>query len=162
VHLRTQQRGSAEKSGLRDVKSADFIQYIKKNIRSHLYHQFYPVLAKIWIKRVLLYIRYMVLFHYRKIATMLLSCNFVEGILIFPTKIHLCLSQKVCEIKCALLYAADLNHKSLIFTTWCTRGLFVMLECLQGNSIQILDNNQTNQGNIQRSILLRYILIYFF
>ena len=52
---RTQQRGSAEKSGLLDVKRANFIQYwqrsglknpdkskifIKKNIRNHSYHQF--------------------------------------------------------------------------------------------------------------------------
>jgi len=28
------------------------------------------------------------LFHYQKIVTMLLSCNFVESILIFPTKAH--------------------------------------------------------------------------
>jgi len=57
VHLRTQQRGSAEKSGLRDVKRADFIRYwrrsglkttdklkifAKKNVRNHSYHKFYP------------------------------------------------------------------------------------------------------------------------
>jgi len=64
---RTQQRGSAEKSGLLDVKRANFIQYwqrsglknpdkskifIKKNIRNHSYHQFYPVLAKMRINRI--------------------------------------------------------------------------------------------------------------
>jgi len=64
VHLRTQQLGSAEKSGLRDGKRADFIRnwrrcgikypdkpklFIKKNVRNHSYHQFYPVLAKIRI-----------------------------------------------------------------------------------------------------------------
>jgi len=53
-----------EKFGLRDVKRADFIRYwrrsglknrdkpkifIKKNVRNHSYHQFYPVLAKIRI-----------------------------------------------------------------------------------------------------------------
>jgi len=58
-----------KKSGLRDVKRADFIRYwrrsglknpdkpkifIKKNVRNHLYHQFYPVLAKIRIDRGLL------------------------------------------------------------------------------------------------------------
>jgi len=51
-----------EKSGIRDVKKADFIRYwrksglkqsdkpkifIKKNVRKHSYQQFYPVLAKI-------------------------------------------------------------------------------------------------------------------
>jgi len=56
--LRTQERGSAEKSGLQDAKRADFIRYwwrsglknqdkpkifIKKNVRNHSYHQFYPV-----------------------------------------------------------------------------------------------------------------------
>jgi len=69
---RTQQRGSAEKSGSRDVKLANFIRYwqrsgwknpdkpkifIKKKVRNHLNHQFYPVLAKIWINRGLLYIQ---------------------------------------------------------------------------------------------------------
>jgi len=59
-----------QKSGLRDVKIADFIRYwrrsglkspdkpkifIKKNLRNHSYHQFYPVLAKIRINRGLLY-----------------------------------------------------------------------------------------------------------
>ena len=57
-----------QKSRLRDVKRADFIQYwwrsglknldkpknfLKKNVRNHSYHQFYPVLAKIrinWIQ----------------------------------------------------------------------------------------------------------------
>jgi len=58
-----------EKSGLRNVKRADFIRYwrrsglkypdkpkifIKKNERNHSYHQFYPVLAKIRINRGLL------------------------------------------------------------------------------------------------------------
>jgi len=64
--LRTQERESAEKSGLRDAKRADFIRYIglknpvkpkilkKKNIRNHSCHQFYPVLAKIQINRGLL------------------------------------------------------------------------------------------------------------
>jgi len=62
VNLRTQQRESAGKSGLRDVKRADFIRYwrrselknpdkpkicMKNNVRNHSYHQFYPVLAKI-------------------------------------------------------------------------------------------------------------------
>jgi len=70
VHLRTQQRGSAEKSGLRDVKRPDFIRhwrrsglknsdkpkiFMKKNVRNHSYHQFHPVLAKIRIDRGLLY-----------------------------------------------------------------------------------------------------------
>jgi len=56
-----------EKSGLRDVKRADFIRYwrrsglkipdkpkifIRKNERNHSYHQFYPVLAKIQINRI--------------------------------------------------------------------------------------------------------------
>jgi len=56
-----------EKFGLRDVKRADFIRYwrrsglknrdkpkifIKKNVRNHSYHQFYPVLAKIRINRI--------------------------------------------------------------------------------------------------------------
>jgi len=51
-----------KKSGLRDVKRADFIRYwrrsglknpdkpkifIEKNVTNHSYHQFYPVLAKI-------------------------------------------------------------------------------------------------------------------
>jgi len=60
-----------EKSGLRDVKRADFIRYwrrsgltnpdkpkifIKKNERNHSYHQFYLVLAKIRINRGLLYL----------------------------------------------------------------------------------------------------------
>ena len=51
VHLTMQQRGTAEKSGLRDVKRADFIRYwrrsgffnpnkpnifINKNVRNHL------------------------------------------------------------------------------------------------------------------------------
>jgi len=31
--------------------------FIKKNIRNHSYHKFYPVLAKIRINRVLLYFR---------------------------------------------------------------------------------------------------------
>ena len=77
MHLRTQHLGSAEKSGLRDGKRADFIRnwrrsrlknpdkpkiFIKKNVRNHSYHQFYPVLAKIWItririNRVLLYVK---------------------------------------------------------------------------------------------------------
>ena len=67
---RTHQRGSAEKSGLRDVKRANFFRYwrrsglknpdkpkifIKKNVRNHPYHQFYPVFAKIRINRGLLY-----------------------------------------------------------------------------------------------------------
>ena len=30
--------------------------FMKKNIRNHSYHQFYPVLAKIWINRGLLYL----------------------------------------------------------------------------------------------------------
>jgi len=62
-----------EKSGLRDVKRADFIRYwrrsgfknpdkpnifIKKNLRNHSHPQFYPVLAKIRINRGLLYIRF--------------------------------------------------------------------------------------------------------
>ena len=70
VHLRTQKRESAEKSGLWDVKRADFIRYwrrsglnnpdkptifIKKNVRNHSYHQIYPVWAKIRINRGLLY-----------------------------------------------------------------------------------------------------------
>jgi len=69
--LRTQECGSAEKSGLRDAKRAYFIRYwrrsglknqdkpkifIKKNVRNHSYHQFYPVLAKIRINRGLLYV----------------------------------------------------------------------------------------------------------
>jgi len=56
-----QPRVSGEKSGLRDVKRADFLRYwwrsglkhpdkpkifIKKNVRNHSYHQFYPVLAR--------------------------------------------------------------------------------------------------------------------
>ena len=41
----------------------------------------------------------------------------------------------------------DWNCKSLIFSTWCTRDLLVKLKCWQGNSIQILDNNYTNQYN---------------
>jgi len=60
---------STEKSGLRDMKRADFIRYwrrsglknpdkpkifIKKNVRNHSYHQFYPGLAKIRINRSLL------------------------------------------------------------------------------------------------------------
>jgi len=67
VQLTTQQCGSAEKSRLQDVKRADIVTgadedlgelqiFIKKNIRNHSYHQFYPVLAKIRIKRGLLYI----------------------------------------------------------------------------------------------------------
>jgi len=58
---RTQKRRSAEKAGLRDVKRANFIRYwrrsglknldklkifIKKNVRNHSYHQFYPVLRR--------------------------------------------------------------------------------------------------------------------
>jgi len=31
VQLRTQQRGSAEKSGLQDVKRADFIRYWRRS-----------------------------------------------------------------------------------------------------------------------------------
>ena len=69
--LRTQPRVSGEKSGLRDVKRADFIRnwrrsglknpdkpkiFIKNNVRNHSYHQFYPDLAKIRINRGLLYI----------------------------------------------------------------------------------------------------------
>jgi len=74
---------STEKCRLQDVKRADFIQYwqrsglknpgklkifTKKNIRNHSYHQFYPVLAKIWIKRIrinqsLLYIYDVASFH---------------------------------------------------------------------------------------------------
>jgi len=61
-----------EKSGLRDVKRADFIQYwqrsglknpdksnifIKKNERNHSYHQFYPVLPKIRFNQGLLYFK---------------------------------------------------------------------------------------------------------
>jgi len=61
MHLRTQ-RESAEKSGLRDEKRADFIHnwqrsglknpdkpkiFIKNNVRNHSYHQFYPVVAKL-------------------------------------------------------------------------------------------------------------------
>jgi len=53
-------------SGLRDVKTAKFIRnwrrsglknpdkpkiFIKKNVRNHSYHQFYPVLAKSRINR---------------------------------------------------------------------------------------------------------------
>jgi len=64
VHLRTQQHGCAEKSRLQGVKKTDFIWnwrkprlktmdqqkiFIKKNVRNHSYHQFYPVLAKIRI-----------------------------------------------------------------------------------------------------------------
>ena len=60
-----------EKSGLLDVKRADFIRYwrrsglknpdkskmfIKKNERNHSYHQCYPFLAKIRINRGLLHI----------------------------------------------------------------------------------------------------------
>jgi len=67
VHLRTQQHGNAEKSGLRDVKRADFIRYwrrsglknpdtpnvfVKNKVRNHSYHRFYPVLAKIRINRI--------------------------------------------------------------------------------------------------------------
>ena len=72
---RTQQRGSAEISGLREVKRADFIGYwrrsglknpdkpkifLNKNVGNHSYHQIYPVLEKIrinqmWINRGLLY-----------------------------------------------------------------------------------------------------------
>jgi len=58
MHLRTQQRESAEKSELRDEKRADFIRnwrrsglknpdkpkiFILKNVRNHSYHEFYPV-----------------------------------------------------------------------------------------------------------------------
>jgi len=61
-----------EKSGLRDVKRADFTRhwrrsglknpdkpniYIKKNERNYSYHQFYPVWAKIRINRGLLYVQ---------------------------------------------------------------------------------------------------------
>jgi len=68
--LRTQPRVSGEKPGSRDVKREDFIRYwrrsglkspdkpkifIKKNVRNHSYHQFYPLLAKIRINRGLLY-----------------------------------------------------------------------------------------------------------
>jgi len=64
VNLRTQQHASAQKSGLRDVKRVDFYLVlaksglknlvkpkilIKKNVRNHMYHQFYLVLAKIQI-----------------------------------------------------------------------------------------------------------------
>jgi len=70
VHLKTQQRGRAEKPGLRDVKRAGIIRYWrrsglknpdkpqmfkKKNVTSHSYHQFFPVLEKIRINRGLLY-----------------------------------------------------------------------------------------------------------
>jgi len=72
AHLRTQQRGSAEKSGLQDVKKTNFIQYwrrsglknldkpiifMKKNVRNHSYYRIYPVLAQIRINRGLLYSR---------------------------------------------------------------------------------------------------------
>ena len=65
--LRTQPRVTGEKSGLRDVERADFIQcwqrsglknldipkiFIKKNVRNHSYQQFYLVLAKIRINRI--------------------------------------------------------------------------------------------------------------
>jgi len=56
-------------------------------------------------------------------------------------------------------YTADC-YTTLIFTTWCTRDLFVKHECLQGNSWQILYNNHTNQCH-KRLSLLRYILISF-
>jgi len=64
--LKTQQCASGEKSGLRDVKIADFIGYwrrsglknldktkifIEKNVRNHSYHQFLPVLMKTRINR---------------------------------------------------------------------------------------------------------------
>ena len=68
MHLRTQQRESAEKSEMRDVKRVDFIRYwrrsglknpdkpkifMKKNVRNHSsYRQFYPVLAKIRLTEV--------------------------------------------------------------------------------------------------------------
>jgi len=67
VHLRKQQRGSAEKSGLQDVTRTNFSRYwrrsglknpdkpkifIKKNVRNHSYHRIYPVLAKIRINRI--------------------------------------------------------------------------------------------------------------
>ena len=60
-----------KKSGLRVVKRENFIRdwrrsglknpdkpniFIEKNVRNHSYHKFYPVLAKIWINRVFLYI----------------------------------------------------------------------------------------------------------
>jgi len=59
-----QQHGIAKKSRLCDVKRAEFIKYwqrsglknldkpkifIKKIVRNHSYHQFYPVLVKIQI-----------------------------------------------------------------------------------------------------------------
>jgi len=71
--LRMQHRGIAEKSGLQDMKTANFILYqrrsrlnnrdkpkifIKNNVKNHLCHQFYLVLAKIRINPGLLYCNY--------------------------------------------------------------------------------------------------------
>jgi len=61
MHLRTQPRESAEKSGLRDKKEQILSGigedpdkpkiFIMKNVRNHLCNQFYPVLTKIRINR---------------------------------------------------------------------------------------------------------------
>ena len=90
---RTQQRGRAKKSGLQGTKRTDFIQcwqrlglknpnklkiFIKKNVWNHLYHQCYPVFAKIWVNRGLLYEHEVKVEAFR--PTLCLLCKFLVAI----------------------------------------------------------------------------------
>ena len=109
----TQQHKSAEKSGLQDVKRADFFQYwqrsvlknldkrkifIKKNIRNHSYHQIYPFwqrsrsnkvywtsITKLLVKQIQHYVSFIAQWSQNGSLQTLQSCQFLNWCLFWSS-----------------------------------------------------------------------------